>query len=393
MRTAYFFNEDIAFSGDSMAPLLAMAAAIKRSVPEHTRHVRVLTGSLSVRMLVPKDGSIDEVMDALLGIEVPAWSTFTHPDLVRVFSTLNVAAIVVEGVIAIEARRIHGQLRATSGYLGAIDSPVGNPWPWVVYESSLPARFRIVGSEVRLFYREWEEGVEPTRDPVPFEVFHASRLFEKVSWEDLGVRDTVFDVYRSADYLRMRAETEQLVEGQLSSVVNEILLRTAHLDPGILQYVHGAFKAFESMDNADSAAHIAVSCRRLLERTADALYPARSETVDGRDVGKEQYINRLWAYANTALSSESQKGILVSLINDLGKRIDRLYDGSNRGIHGEMSASEARRLLVGLTLLLYDLLSLAELPKVTPEAPYNTPQAQALARSILLGPRASEGDA
>jgi hypothetical protein len=43
----------------------------------------------------------------------------------------------------------------------------------------------------------------------------------------------------------------------------------------------------------------------VLERLANALYPARKQTVGGRQVSKAQYKNRLWAYVDQQLSDST----------------------------------------------------------------------------------------
>jgi hypothetical protein len=157
----------------------------------------------------------------------------------------------------------------------------------------------------------------------------------------------------------------------MSSVIDQILLRSAALDPRIAETLHAALDLFEAHRTGEQLAQVALACRRVLERLADALYPPRAETVDGRQVGKTQYQNRLWAYVNQQLTdSTTNKNLLQASLADIGNRIDSLENLANKGLHAEVDAAEVQRLLVGLTALTYDLLMLGPVPTSTSEEPY-----------------------
>lgn len=109
----------------------------------------------------------------------------------------------------------------------------------------------------------------------------------------------------------------------LARVADEILMRTAVIEPRLKDTLYAAPRTFERIEAAEDIAQVALSCRRSLEGLADALYPPRSEPVNGRDVGPNAYRNRLWAYA-AAQIGQSEQNVLVAQLEDLGKhdRID-----------------------------------------------------------------------
>ncbi len=116
------------------------------------------------------------------------------------------------------------------------------------------------------------------------------------------------------------------------------------------------------METSEDLAYASLSCRRILENLADVVYPPRKELVGGRRVTKKEYRNRLWAYISDCLSG-SEKELLLAELNDIGGRVDKIDALANKGIHDKVSLSEARRLLLGEVILLYDLLTLAPPPR------------------------------
>lgn len=370
MRTAFYFNEDVAFEQSLTAPTAAVAAAIVDAVPEHRRHVSIRIGTLPWSRIAASTDTLITVVDSLLGVESPTWSTLSASELFEGLGTKSVVAYLIQGASAKESRCIHETLTSTSGYMGAIEVKSNTDITWVLY-GHLPALYRIVESELRMFYREYERQVEDNRDHEAFEQWQRSGLFSTVVWEDTGAQGTIFDPYDSVNHARLTGEVEELVGAQFSSVVDEILMRIAQLDPRLFTQMHGALKSFDQFDTADSLAHVSVSCRRLIERLADALYPPRGTPVNGKDVGPGEYRNRLWAYVEENLHSKSHRTLVLTTLEDIGKRINRLDRAASRGVHADVEPSEVRRLLISLTTLVYDLLTLTSPPTAVPDAPYN----------------------
>ena len=92
--------------------------------------------------------------------------------------------------------------------------------------------------------------------------------------------------------------------------------------------------------------------RRILLDVADALFPPRADEFKGRQVGAEQYINRLWAHAETRITSDSLRSTVDAELNELGSRIDRIYRQANKGIHAVVSRGEAERVIMRTYLLI-----------------------------------------
>lgn len=107
-----------------------------------------------------------------------------------------------------------------------------------------------------------------------------------------------------------------------------------------------------------------------MERLADALFPPHEELVGGRDVSAKNYRNRLWAYVKQALPSATGQRLALATLDDIDQRIKRLVELASKGLHASVGDAEMRRLLLGLTTLAFDLLTLIPPPGVQPLGPY-----------------------
>lgn len=121
--------------------------------------------------------------------------------------------------------------------------------------------------------------------------------------------------------------------------------------------------AYERLREKDpeSWAQAVTTCRRILKDFADSIYPPRSTPVNGRKVGEEEYVNRLWAFASEKIGSGTNRDIVQSEIEYLGQRIDTIYNLTNKGTHAEISKDEAERAIIRTYLLIGDLIKLGGL--------------------------------
>jgi hypothetical protein len=113
-------------------------------------------------------------------------------------------------------------------------------------------------------------------------------------------------------------------------------------------------------DNPEAWSAAAMSCRRALKDFADVVYQPRSDLVEGRKVGPEEYKNRLWAFAKSrGVSALEEEALSVEEIDGLGKSLDRVYDLDSKGVHNKVTKREADMLVVRTYILLSQLSSLS----------------------------------
>jgi hypothetical protein len=111
----------------------------------------------------------------------------------------------------------------------------------------------------------------------------------------------------------------------------------------------------------EAISHALTTCRRVIDDFADAVYPPRHDTVemDGNTVelGAQRHLNRLNAYVRERVSSKSRRiKFRQSLAN--------LYARVSGGVHADVTAQEARALLIETYVMLGEVLTLAEPPPV-----------------------------
>ncbi len=92
------------------------------------------------------------------------------------------------------------------------------------------------------------------------------------------------------------------------------------------------------------------------------MYPPSHDEKGGRKLDDEKYKNRLWAFAKErAASTESGIG---DEINALCLVLDRLYELSNKGVHGTIDKHEAELCVLRTYILMsqFSELAVAEQP-------------------------------
>lgn len=151
----------------------------------------------------------------------------------------------------------------------------------------------------------------------------------------------------------------------LKNAVDDKLL---DLNPAIAEQLMLAFKSISS-DKEEEWSQALTTCRRLLEGLADELYPASKEKFNGRAVGQGQYVNRLWAFMDGAIQSESNKDLAKAHIDFLGSWLDKVNKLTNKGVHAELDRIEAVKSVFHTYLVVADLLEYMSNTNVTASKP------------------------
>jgi len=162
---------------------------------------------------------------------------------------------------------------------------------------------------------------------------------------------------------------KQIIYGQIHSDIFEqnrqfVELRLGQICPEALLKFVAVYRRSKEND-PESWAQALTSCRRLLKDLADTLYPPTAVPVIGAD-GKsriltdDQFKNRLWQYIFEQTGRSTSSDLLLASIQDLGNRIDRLYDLTSKGVHAEVSVFEANQCLIQMYILVGDILRIAD---------------------------------
>ena len=162
---------------------------------------------------------------------------------------------------------------------------------------------------------------------------------------------------------------KQLLYGQIHADIFEanrqyVEVRLGQVCPEALQEFVAANQGVRE-NNPETRAQALLSCRRLLKDLADALYPPLDQPVVGadgkqRDLSEKNYVSRLWQFLSEQTARSTSAELLMSSLEDLGHRIDRIYELTNKGVHAEVGEFEANQCLIQTYLLVGDLLRILD---------------------------------
>lgn len=249
---------------------------------------------------------------------------------------------------------LHEALLGEPTYLGLLAVDLSNPVHLGLYRLLLGLYLRVKGDACHVFWRAFEPD---GRDGAAFEELGLLG-FATVEWEDIGARDTIFDEFDTPDHFSRLQHLRQLLTTVLpggSDDADDLLVVLEDLNPRLAATLGTAAGSFLRAISEEDLAQAGLSGRRYCEQLADAIYPARSEPVNGRDVGQGMTKNRLWAYVQEAFGGPTADRTRIMA---LGGEIDRVWEEANGQLHGPATRTRVQQLVADLAVLTAGLLSL-----------------------------------
>ena len=148
---------------------------------------------------------------------------------------------------------------------------------------------------------------------------------------------------------RRRAE----VDGKLKDVC-----------PAALEQFVSAYDRLRS-ESAEDWSQALLSCRRVLKSFADAVFPPSAQPYvdkrgDKHDVSEDKYINRLIAFIEQRISSDTLGALVRSQVESLGMRLAAIHVETHKAVHAEVTRQEADSTVLLTYLLLSDMVDLIE---------------------------------
>lgn len=119
-------------------------------------------------------------------------------------------------------------------------------------------------------------------------------------------------------------------------------------------------------DNIDSFSQALLLVRIILKDYADYIYPSSTEKVicnDGKErlLSNDKYISRIWQYVYENLKDKSSSvNLLKTQLDDLGNRIDEVYEKSCKGVHTVVNSFETYQCTIQLYVSFGDILRLTK---------------------------------
>lgn len=329
----------------------------------------------------------EQIMQNALHIYSTAAATMSPDAYIDLITSSRPYVQLVRGLTRRQAALVHDALRTADRYVGALGLHFDDPKQWAVYASGLPVTYRLVGTELRMCWRSFDGDDAELFVKNRCEHWRRTGIFASVALEDVGVRQTVFDVFETPEHAAIETRTEDMLGELLEGVACEVALRASDLDPRLVEGLHAALQSLASARTSEELAQASIACRRFLERLADRVFPPTAETRNGRKLGAAEWKNRLWAFAEDTLGTAGAEEIGVRL-GDIGSRIDWVVEEANAGVHRpEVDEIAITRLVIGMTSLVYDLCLLSPPPHDLPGAGYEK-EAMTLIRQMLSsGPK------
>lgn len=146
----------------------------------------------------------------------------------------------------------------------------------------------------------------------------------------------------------------------ISSILNDVHNYFAVRSESAYQRISKAAQLIGSTDSEDHSL-LLTEIRRAIKAVADYYYPPVSGPVrcqDGkeRELGEEQYLNRLQEFVGRRFPATASNKLLKAELDYLSAFARRLNDVASKGVHTDISAAEARQGLLGLYIFLSNLI-------------------------------------
>ncbi|SRR5579871_1308497 len=167
-----------------------------------------------------------------------------------------------------------------------------------------------------------------------------------------GIHGYVTDVYLAIElgdvaqniFEKSREEVDRFIRAHCPQAAEQLLAINERLNE----------------ESSESRSAALTSCRRLLLTVADSLFPPQEQPfLDSkgktRKVGPEEYKNRLLAYLDGVINSESNMALITSEIEHLSARLDAVNDKVCKGVHDNVSKDEARLAVIHTYLFLGEI--------------------------------------
>lgn len=161
--------------------------------------------------------------------------------------------------------------------------------------------------------------------------------------------------HEKAGFLHTKTSYTDSAQTVFDILKGEVDDRLLDLNPELAEQLMLAFKSV-STDSSEEWSQALTTCRRFIEGLADELYPPTEEEINGRKLGKTQYINRLWGFMDKSIESKSNKDLAKAHVDILGIYLQRIHKLSNKGVHAGLEREEAIKTVFHTYLMVADIL-------------------------------------
>ena len=267
----------------------------------------------------------------------------------------NVFCWLFQNMTTKVAEALHQELSLVPEYLGAMDVDFAEPMYLQLFRNLLVESYRIHGKQCSIFYMAIEDERHNNFECECFEKHGFT-----IAYEDSGLRKTIFDNYNTIEHFKRVEDFKKVLSGFEnidSDQISDLTHSLEELHPKMFDVLASAAKAYNRAVTEEDYAQVALSCRRLLEKTADYLFPPSNTDYNGRKVGPAHTKNRLWAYIDQTFKNFIVKG--DNTLTILGNELDRLWVVFNTGLHANPTQQKIATALSDLLVWLSNVIELA----------------------------------
>ena len=249
---------------------------------------------------------------------------------------------------------IHERLLRFDKYIGALEIDEASEIHWILYSLQIGPRYRQVNDKLYIFWDGISE--DSKRDDLIDE--WKNKGFSCVEHESLNGRHTLFDGYHNFEHARRVAAFKKRTGYLLGYLVDDLISKLQDSCVEIGNKFWAALNSFERAETIEEYAHVATSCRRIIEYVTDNIFPPTDGDHNGFKLGKNNYRNRLLAFADRERKSDTNIDLISVSTKMLAEQLEKLNNLQNKGVHSEVMREEARRCLIRTIMILDDILAL-----------------------------------
>ena len=178
--------------------------------------------------------------------------------------------------------------------------------------------------------------------------YYKNNLQSHIAYVKRVAHDKATSLYNKIAFANAPQTTFDLLKAEIDD-------KLLDLNPELAEKLMLAFRSVAG-DNPEEWSQALTSCRRFIEGLADLLFPASDKVVNEKSLGKTQYINRLWAFMDQSIESDSNKDLAKAHVDLLGAYLQRTHKLSNKGVHAELTKVEAVKTVFHVYLMVADIL-------------------------------------
>lgn len=249
---------------------------------------------------------------------------------------------------------VHDKLLNFDKYIGLQEIDETSEIHWILYSLYIGPRYRQINDKLYIFWDGISE--DSKRDDLLDE--WKNKGFSCVNHESLNGRYTLFDGYHNFEHARRVAAFKKKTGYLLGYLVDDLISKLQDSCVEIGNKFWATLNSFERAETIEEYAHVATSCRRIIEYVTDNIFPPSDDGNNGFKLGKSNYRNRLLAFADKERKSDTNIDLISVSTKMLAEQLEKLSNLQNKGVHSEVMREEARRCLIRTIIILDDILAL-----------------------------------